>query len=214
MSLNTSNQQPETSVLRSKIIPAITILCAIGVGITGTLLWSQSQAKPVVTSVPLSASPEISGVPPEISGNVPLNVPNNIPIDATDHTPPATLTAGMKASEAALTLGNWYYDHEQWPKAIENYRRAIASGLDNANVRTDLGNALRFIGKPREALDQYRTAQRQNPAHEQSLYNQGALWAFSLNDSKQAVTAWKMYIERFPNGQNVPDAKEFIAKHQ
>ena len=209
-----------SSNLRSKVIPIITILCAVGVGVTGTLLWSQSQSSSVPTPTPTSAAPVASNLPDGIPSNIPLNMPNNAPVnsnaplDATEHTPPPMLTANLKGPEASLTLGNWYYDHEQWTKAIEHYRLAIKGGIDNANVRTDMGNALRFIDKPREALDQYRIAQREDPTHEQSLYNQGGLWAFALNDSKQAVAAWKMYIQRFPKGQSVEEAKKFIAEHE
>jgi tetratricopeptide (TPR) repeat protein len=208
MSLNDSKPTVPSN-LRGRVIPAITIFCAIGVLITGALLFSQSRVQPVV--IPITSPDNSSGPLPN---NIPQISPDGGAIQLSDHTPPPTLTAGMKAPQAAVTLGNWFYDHEQWPKAIENYRRAISSGLDNPDIRTDLGNALRFIGKPQDALEQYRTAQRQNPAHEQSLYNQGALWALSMNDSKQAVAAWQLYIERFPNGKNVADAKQFIADYK
>jgi uncharacterized protein HemY len=69
------------------------------------------------------------------------------------------MTAGMTPAQAALTLGNWHYDHKAWPRAIENYRRAMVQGLDNPDVRTDLGSALRFSGEPQKVLEQYRIAQ-------------------------------------------------------
>ena len=117
----------------------------------------------------------------------------------------------MSPAEAALALGNWHYDHKAWQKAIEAYQRAIALGLDNADVRTDLGNALRFSGEPKKALEQYQTARKLNPQHENSLCNMATLYAQVLNDPGNAVTAWSEYLRLFPNGEKASAAKQFIA---
>jgi len=83
----------------------------------------------------------------------------------------------LAAAEAATTLANWNYDRQNWSHAIEHYQQAIALGRDNPDVRTDLGNCFRFLGQPQKALEQYETAQRQNPQHENSLFNQAGLFA-------------------------------------
>jgi tetratricopeptide (TPR) repeat protein len=110
-------------------------------------------------------------------------------------------------------MGNYYYDQANWPQAVASYRAAIAGGLDNPNVRTDYGNALRFAGQPQKALEQYLKAQKQDPNHEQSLFNQGGLWAFSLGSKPKAVAAWRAYVKRFPQGQSVAQAQQFIAQN-
>jgi hypothetical protein len=117
----------------------------------------------------------------------------------------------MSPAESAATLGNWNYDRKAWQKAIEDYQRAISLGMDNADVRTDLGNALRFSGEPQKALEQYQTARRENPQHENSLCNMATLYAQVLNDSGNAVTAWREYLRLFPNGEKASAAKEFLA---
>src|SRR6266404_4035152 len=58
--------------------------------------------------------------------------------------------SGMPPGEAAAMLGNFAYDHQRWPEAVRHYQEAIASGIDNADVHTDLGNALRFSGQPEQ----------------------------------------------------------------
>jgi len=83
--------------------------------------------------------------------------------------------------------------------------------MDNADVRTDLGNALRFSGEPQKALEQYQTARRENPQHENSLCNMATLYAQVLNDPGNAVTAWREYLRLFPNGAKASAAKEFLA---
>ncbi|MCX6969166.1 MAG: tetratricopeptide repeat protein [Verrucomicrobia bacterium] len=117
----------------------------------------------------------------------------------------------MSPAEAALALGNWNYDHQGWQRAIESYQRAISLGMESADVRTDLGNALRFSGEPEKALEQYQAARRLNPQHENSLCNMATLYAQVLNDPASAVAAWNEYLRLFPNGEKSAVARQFVA---
>ena len=128
-------------------------------------------------------------------------------------TAPGDLTSGLSPAEAARNLGNWYEDHQEWPQAIANYSLAIADGLDNPDIRTDLGVGYYKSGQPEKALEQYRIAQKENPQHENSLYNEGAALAV-MNKVPQAVAAWQAYLQRFPQGQHVADARQLIDEIQ
>lgn len=55
-----------------------------------------------------------------------------------------TDVSGLSASGAAVVIGNFAYDHQRWSEAILQYEQAIAGGANTPDVRTDLGNALRF----------------------------------------------------------------------
>ncbi len=186
---------------------AIVAALALGAGVMGTLAWMENRAPAKVASAPIAPA----GAPSVPSGAVPvagMDVPVGTPSVPT--TPPSTV--GMTPAEAALTLGNWNYDSHQWPQAIAQYRVAITQGLDNPNVRTDLGNALRFNNQPEKALEQYKIAQKQDPQHEQSLFNQGGLWAITLKNPKKGVAAWNAYLKRFPKGHSANEARQFIAQ--
>ena len=116
-------------------------------------------------------------------------------------------------AQAARDMGNSYEDHGQWPQAIAAYTQAIAGGLDNPDIRTDLGVAYFKSSQPRKALEQYALAQRQNPQHENSLFNEASAYAV-LGDSARAIAIWQQYLQRFPQGQHVADARNFIAAVQ
>ena len=196
------------------LLMGIIVVGAIGAGVTGTLLWMENQPKNVVqTQNSPAASPPQMPMP---VGTAPLNGGGSPTVPDTDsqHEPPASLTAGMPPVQAALTLGNWYYDHEAWPNAVMQYRKALDMGLDNPDIRTDYGSALRFSGQPQKALEQYRLAQKQDPKHENSLFNQGGVYASELKDPAKAIAAWQQYIKRFPNGQSVAQAKLLIEREQ
>lgn len=134
--------------------------------------------------------------------------------DPATHRPDPNLTAGQPPAQAARTLGNFYYDHRNWPQAIEHYQAAIRQGSDDADIRTDLGNAYRFAGRPDDALLQYTLAQKMNPAHEFSLFNQGGLYFEDFHQPAKAVEVWQEYLTRFPNGRSAAAARQLLAQAQ
>jgi len=131
-------------------------------------------------------------------------------VSAVESEPP--LDTSLSPPQTAVASGNWYYDRKNWPRAIEAYEKAIALGADNSDVRTDLGNAYRFSDQPQKALEQYEIAQKQNPQHENSLFNQGGLYAFSLNRPEKALEIWREYLARFPQSPNAPKTRELISE--
>lgn len=134
--------------------------------------------------------------------------------DPTVHRPAPELTAGQTPAQADRTLGNFYYDHRNWPMAMRHYEAAIRQGSDDADIRTDLGNVYRFSGRPDDALLQYTLAQRMNPLHEFSLFNQGGLYLEELKQPAKAVEVWQEYLARFPHGRSVEAARQLLAQAQ
>jgi tetratricopeptide (TPR) repeat protein len=131
-------------------------------------------------------------------------------VSAGESAPP--VDNNLSPAQAAVASGNWYYDRKNWPRAIEAYDKAIALGADNSDIRTDLGNAYRFSDRPQKALEQYQIAQKQNPQHENSLFNQGGLYAFSLNQPEKAREIWHEYLARFPQSPNARKTRELISE--
>jgi len=120
--------------------------------------------------------------------------------------------SGMSSGEASVTLGNFAYDHQSWAEAIRHYQEAIASGIDNADVHTDLGNAFRFSGQPEQALNQYTIAQKLNPQHENSLFNQISLFTEALNQPAHAIPICEEFIRRFPKSDKLPAVREQLER--
>jgi tetratricopeptide (TPR) repeat protein len=117
----------------------------------------------------------------------------------------------LAPADAARTLGDWYYDQRNFPLALQQYQDAIRRGTDNPDVRTDLGNCYRFLGQPQKALEQYETAQKQDPQHENSLFNQAGLFAEVLHNPQRALTAAREFLRRFPQSEKAAAARELIA---
>ncbi len=116
----------------------------------------------------------------------------------------------MPPAEAAMTLGNWYFDQHAWTAAVEQYQTAIQRGLDNPDLRTDLGSAYRFSGNLEKAIEQYETAQKQNANHENSLFDLAALYLQSKKDPARAKPLLEEFIRRFPQSGARLRAEELL----
>ena len=126
---------------------------------------------------------------------------------------PALTQVRTQTASADRELGNQQEDQGQWTLAIASYQKAIAGGIDNPDIRTDLGVAYFKSSQPQKALEQYVIAQKQDPSHENSLFNKASAYAV-LGDSKEAISIWQAYLQKFPQGQHAADAKNFIAQVQ
>ncbi len=118
-----------------------------------------------------------------------------------------------QVAEADRLQGDQEEDQGQWTQAVTSYQKAISEGIDNPDIRTDLGVAYFNSKQPQKALEQYVAAQRQNPNHANSLFNEASAYAV-LGNPKQAISIWHTYLQKFPSGQHVADAKNFIAQVQ
>jgi Flp pilus assembly protein TadD len=179
----------------------------IGVGVTAVVIGaaialSVAPHRPVPAKATASVAAPSKPAPTSTSSSQP-----STPI------PPPNLTIGLSPDKVALNLGNWSYDQQNWPMAIAYYNEAIRRGIDDPDIRTDLGNAYRFNGDLQTAVSEYQTAQKQNPNHENSLFNQGGVYGL-LNQPQKAVDVWQDYLKRFPKGQHVADAHQLIAATQ
>ncbi len=175
------------------------LLAAFGLGVATT--WLLMRASPNDSTRPVIQnflpSGNVTALPPPAPGAPPAAA-----------TPPDV--SQLAPADAARILGNWNYDRQNWPHAIEHYEEAIARGADNADVRTDLGNCFRFLGQPEKALEQYEIAQKQDPRHENSHFNEISLFAQVLHDHARAETAARHFLARFPQSPRAESARQLL----
>ncbi len=168
---------------------------ALGVGAAWFFLRGATAPSPAIESfLPGTAGPTSATAPTLPAAGAPPDV---------SQLPPA---------EAARTLGNWNYDQHNWSHAIEHYQQALTAGADTPDVRTDLGNCFRFLGQPQKALEQYEIAQKQDPRHENSLFNQISLFTDYLHDKDRAAAAARDFLARFPQSPQAEAARQLSLK--
>lgn len=193
------SRKPRASARRLELLIPLTVLVsfALGAGSTWLVMHRSANDAPVIQSF----LPPIKPQP----GTSPLaSAESDQPPDVSQLTP----------ADAARALANWNYDRQKWSQAIEHYEQAIALGADNPDVRTDLGNCFRFLGQAQKALEQYQTAQKQNPQHENSLLNQIGLFAEVLHDDERAASTARDFLTRFPQSPQAGRAKQLLLRSE
>jgi tetratricopeptide (TPR) repeat protein len=199
-----ANRSRKSRPPAKRLQPSIPLLifAAFGLGAGATWLAMRASTAPA----PKPAIENFTGAPV----GQPPNVSQLAPAEAAE--PPDV--SQLAPAEAARTLANWNYDRQNWTHAIEHYEQAIARGADNPDVRTDLGSCFRFLGQPQKALEQYEIAQKENPLHENSLFNQISLLADLLHDKERAQTVARDFLARFPQSPRAESARQLMLQLQ
>lgn len=104
---------------------------------------------------------------------------------------------------AIRQLANLHYDISNWQRAAELYSRYLELEREDLDVMTDLGATYRYLGRPNEALEQFRSVRELAPEHWQSRYNEVLVLAFDLNDLTAASTAMGELLSMQPDNPDV-----------
>ena len=100
------------------------------------------------------------------------------------------------------SLGNAWFDREDWDRAIAAYEKARRKAPENPNLLSDLGAAYRNRGELRRAAGLFERARKNDPDHWQSLLNLVILHAY---DRKDPATAQKWFDELKRKYPQIPD---------
>jgi len=122
----------------------------------------------------------------------------------------ATLKTSPDDFNTIAQLANLYYDGRQYPEAVKYYQLAVKIQPTNADVLTDLGTSLWFLGDADGAIAEFQKALTFRPDHPGTLFNLGVVrWEGKL-DLKGAVQAWEELLRRNPNYPQKQKVQEYI----
>ncbi|MFZ0958971.1 MAG: tetratricopeptide repeat protein [Candidatus Sulfotelmatobacter sp.] len=122
----------------------------------------------------------------------------------------ATLKISPDDFNTITQLANLYYDGRQYPEAVKYYQLAVKLQPTNADVLTDLGTSLWFLGDADAAIAEFQKALTYRPDHPGTLFNLGVVrWEGKL-DPKGAVQAWEELLRRNPNYPQKQEVREYI----
>lgn len=177
----------------------VTAVVFLGVGFLGGYIFqSTRQAGPqtvVVTPSPSSGAvgqetsgqaasggSPMQGLPP---GHPPLNIAETI------KTLQDQAAQNPQDPDAALRLANLFYDNQRYQEAANWYEKALKLDPKNVNARTDLGTVYFNLGRPTEALAEYKKSLEQEPTHQPTIYNSIIVNLEGTHDLAAARAAWK-----------------------
>ncbi|RJR31453.1 MAG: tetratricopeptide repeat protein [Desulfobacteraceae bacterium] len=96
-------------------------------------------------------------------------------------------------------LGNFYFDSDQYEKAIDAYQKSLSLEPNNPDVWTDLGVMYRRTEQPFKAIEAFDKAIDIDPKYEASRLNKGAVLMYDLNDRESAIRVWEDLLKVNPH---------------
>lgn len=115
--------------------------------------------------------------------------------------------AGLLAS-----IGNIYYDAQQYPTAIGYYQQALKADPKNTGVRTDMATAYWFTGNADSAIAEFQKSLSYEPNKPNTLFNLGIVEWQGKMDIDKAVATWQKLLDTNPNYEAKDKVLELMAQ--
>ena len=113
--------------------------------------------------------------------------------------------------ETVIGLGNYYYDHSDFPMAEMFYKKALEIDPHDVDVMVDLGTVLFFMQREEEALRAYQNALEIDPKHKNALFNMGVMKQ-AQGDREGAVEWWRKFVEVAGDDPHAEPIRKMIAE--
>jgi cytochrome c-type biogenesis protein CcmH/NrfG len=110
------------------------------------------------------------------------------------------------------SVGNIYYDAQQYPIAVDYYGRALKVRPSDAAIRTDMGTAFWYIGNADSAIAEFKKALIYSPNNPNTLYNLGLVESQGKKNNVDAVADWEKLLSANPNYEGKDRVNQMIAE--
>jgi tetratricopeptide (TPR) repeat protein len=115
-------------------------------------------------------------------------------------------------ADLLTSIGNIYYDAQQYQTAIDYYGRSLKAKPTDASVRTDLGTAYWYLGNADAAIDQFNAALTYAPTNANTLYNRGLVKWQGKGDAAGATADWNKLLATNPNYEGKDKVQQMLAQ--
>jgi cytochrome c-type biogenesis protein CcmH/NrfG len=112
--------------------------------------------------------------------------------------------------EAAISLGNIFYDNGDAAQSILYYQRALAINPDLPGVRTDLGTMYWRNDDISLAEQAFREAIARDPGFGHAYVNLGLLLHRAKDNVKEARVVWQQLLTTNPDHDVATKARELL----
>jgi len=109
------------------------------------------------------------------------------------------------------SVGNLYYDAQQYPIAADFYARVLKARPSDAAVRTDMATAYWYMGNADTAIAEFSKALTYEPNKPNTLFNLGLVRLQGKKDAAGAVADWEKLLAANPNYEAKDKVKQMLA---
>jgi len=110
------------------------------------------------------------------------------------------------------SIGNVYYDTQQYPVAISYYQQVLKLQPANTSVRTDMATAYWYSGDADTAITEFKKSLSYDPNKANTLFNLGIVQWQGKMDIDSAVATWQKLLDKNPNYEAKDKVLDLIAQ--
>jgi cytochrome c-type biogenesis protein CcmH/NrfG len=186
----------------------LAVICLL-VGVGGGWLFRGSQS-PAATTTPGSAS----AAPPVAMGAGTQPTPEQLKRMADAQAAPMIekLKSDPNNPDVLASIGNYYYDAQQYQPAIEYYQRALKSRPSDTGIRTDMATAYWYLGNADTAIEEFNKSLAYEPQKPNTLFNLGIVKWQGKMDIDGAVAVWQKLLDTNPHYEARDKVEQLIAQ--
>jgi len=186
----------------------LAVICLL-VGVGGGWLFRGSQS-PAVAAAGNSAT----DAPPVAMGAGAQPTPDQLRRMADVQAAPVLEKLKNDPDNADLlaTVGNFYYDAQQYQPAIDYYQHALKSRRADAAIRTDMATAYWYLGNADTAIEEFNKALTYEPQKPNTLFNLGIVKWQGKMDIDGALAAWQKLLDTNPNYEARDKVEQLMAQ--
>jgi tetratricopeptide (TPR) repeat protein len=191
-------------------------LCLV-LGISGGWVIRGFQGPPKPATLPnlrLAPSAETSAGSANVASQPPSRARLKQMADAQAAPMLAKLNANPKEPDLLISVGNLYYDAQQYSVAIDYYNRALQSRPSDASVRTDMATAYWYLGNADQAIAEFNKALTFAPTNPNTLFNLGLVKWEGKHDAAGAIADWKKLLNANPNYEQNDKVRQMLSDVQ
>lgn len=122
------------------------------------------------------------------------------------------LNQNTQDSEAAMQLGNYYFDQKVPSQALVYYAIALQINPAQPGVKTDMGTMYWSNGNFSYAEQTFKEVIKNYPGFGNAYLNLGLLYRDIKKEPLQAIKIWKELVEGYPEDAATGQARKFLAE--
>ncbi len=166
----------------------------------------------------LTGTPNVSAGPaPAATGASPASqAPSPVRLKEMADAQAAPLVDKLKSDpgnpDVLSSIGNIYYDAQQYPAAIDYYGRVLKARPSDAAVRTDMATAYWYTGNADTAITEFNKALTYAPNNPNTLFNLGLVKWQGKKDAAGAIADWETLLKSNPNYEGKDKVEQMIGE--
>ncbi len=206
-----SDTQPTPAILwtreRAALLATVCLLAGIGGGwlIHGPQVQTVAGANTASSSTPSVKSDSMAAPKPDPDRSKQMADAQAAPLLE-------RLKSNPDNAELLTSLGNLYYDAQQYSVAVGYYGRSLKGKPSDAAVRTDMGTAYWYMGNADRAISELNKALTYAPNNSNTLFNLGLVKWRGKSDGAGALADWKKLLATNPNYQGKDKVEQMMTE--